>query len=194
MSDDSVSMVVIARITTVYGVKGWVKIHSYTNPIENFIGYQDCYLDRGDQWDPIDFDTVKKHGKGLVALIDGVNDREQARTFCQCDIAISSGDFPDLNADEFYWHQLQGLEVYTEGAGHERLLLGKVDYVMETGANDVLVVRPSHPGITGKSDGAGDENESIDKAERLIPWIKDQVVKKVDIESGVILVDWDPDF
>ncbi|MFT7130931.1 MAG: 16S rRNA processing protein RimM [Gammaproteobacteria bacterium] len=180
MTTSPTDMVVIGKITSVYGVKGWVKIHSYTDPIENFLGYQDCYLDRGDQWEPLDFEAIKLHGKGLVALIDGLSDREEAKRYCQCDVAVRNSELPKLNADEFYWYQLEGLQVSTSGDNGQDLLLGEVDHVMETGANDVLVVR--------KSKG------SIDKAERLIPWIKDQVIKSVDLELGVIRVDWDPEF
>ncbi len=173
-------MVVIGKITTVYGVKGWVKIHSYTDPIENFLGYQECYLDRGDQWEPVDFESIKLHGKGLVALVDGVSDRDEAKRFCQHDIAVRSEELPRLSAGEFYWYQLEGLKVYTVGSNGQDLLLGTVDHVMETGANDVLVVR--------KSEG------SIDQSERLIPWIKDQVIKSVDVGQGIIRVEWDPEF
>jgi len=185
MSDDLAKLQVVAKITAVYGVKGWVKIHSYTDPIENFMDFSDCYLDRGDQWQPIEFESVKRHGKGLVALIEGVDDRELARTYCQHDIAVSSDAFPRLSGDEYYWHQLPGLAVYCAGENGTQLLLGRVDHVMATGANDVLVVRP-----TRGDSGAG----SIDDSERLIPWIKDQVIQKVDLEAGRIQVDWDPEF
>jgi len=185
MSDDLANLQVVAKITAVYGVKGWVKIHSYTDPIENFMAFRDCYLDSGDQWEPIDFESVKRHGKGLVALIDGVDDREQARSYCQRDIAVSSKEFPRLSGDDFYWHQLPGLAVYSTGDGGVQLLLGRVDHVMATGANDVLVVRPCRGG-----NGA----DSIDDTERLIPWIKGQVIQRVDLEAGAIQVDWDPAF
>jgi 16S rRNA processing protein RimM len=185
MTDDLAKLQVVAKITAVYGVKGWVKIHSYTDPIENFMGFRDCYLDRGDQWEPIDFESIKRHGKGLVALIEGVDDRELARTFCQHDIAVSSEEFAPLGGDDFYWHQLPGLAVYATGDNGESLLLGRVDHVMATGANDVLVVLPCR-------DESG--TASIDDTQRLIPWIKDQVIQNVDIEAGTIQVDWDPAF
>ena len=177
---DSSEMVVIGKITSVYGVKGWVKVHSYTEPMENIIGYQSCYIDRGSRWDPIEFQTVKHHGKGFVALIDGVSDRDKAQLYCQCHIAIPLSDIPALEEGEFYWRELKGLKVFAAGPEGQELLLGTVHEMMETGANDVLVVRQS--------------KDSIDKRERLIPWLPEQVIKKVDVEAGLIRVDWDIEF
>ncbi|WP_101759353.1 ribosome maturation factor RimM [Oceanicoccus sp. KOV_DT_Chl] len=177
---DPAELIVVGKITTVYGVKGWVKIHSFTDPMENLLGYQQCFLERGGQWQPLVIEDAKFHGKGLVALIAGVNDREQARLYCQCNIAVERSAMPELEEDEYYWHQLEGLEVYTSGADGKELLLGTVQEMMETGANDVLVVK--------KSKG------SIDKRERLIPWLPDQVIKLVDTDAGLIRVDWDPEF
>ena len=177
---DSPELKVIGKITSVYGVKGWVKVHSYTEPMDNILAYPSCFLQRNGSWQPLVFAAAKHHGKGLVALIDGVSDREQARLYCQCDIAIPAADMPALEKDDFYWHQLQGLEVITTDLEGQQQLLGKVQSMMETGANDVLVVRAS--------------KGSIDKRERLIPWLPEQVVKHVDIAAGTILVSWDAEF
>lgn len=177
---DSSRLLVVGKITTVYGVKGWVKLHSYTEPMENILGYESCLIQLNGSWKPLELDAVKHHGKGLVAKITGVEDREQARIYCQCDIAVDKEDMPPLDEEDFYWHQLVGLSVFTDTAEGELLLLGKVQQLMETGANDVLVVH--------KAQG------SIDRRERLIPWLPDQVVKQVDLEKGLILVDWDPEF
>lgn len=177
---DSSEFVVIGKITSVFGVKGWVKVHSYTEPMENLLAYKNCYLQQNSTWQSLKFSDLKYHGKGLVALIDGVDDREQARLFCQCDIAIVKADMPALPKEDYYWHQLEGLQVFTTSADGKSSLLGKVGYVMETGANDVLVVNPSEG--------------SIDQQERLIPWLPDQVVKQVDLDSQSINVEWDPEF
>jgi 16S rRNA processing protein RimM len=177
MSVDPSKLVVIGKITSVYGVKGWVKVHSYTEPMENLLAYQGCYLQRNGAWHPLVFTAAKQHGKGLVALVDGVDDREQARLYCQCDIAILETELPAADDDEVYWHQLEGLEVYSSEPAQ---LLGRVRHMMETGANDVLVVRGSEG--------------SIDKRERLIPWLLKDVIKEVDIDAGFIRVEWDPEF
>jgi 16S rRNA processing protein RimM len=179
MSESS-DLIVMGKVTSVYGIKGWVKVHSYTEPMENLLAYDDCYLEYDDTWQPVSFKDTKKHGKGLVALINGVETREQAQTYCQRNIAIPISNLPATEDGEYYWHQLEGLEVYTVEPEHQPLLLGKVLQMMATGANDVLVVKHC--------------KGSIDKQERLLPWIPEQVIKDVDIQSGVIKVDWDPEF
>jgi 16S rRNA processing protein RimM len=120
--------------------------------------------------------AAKKHGKGLIARLDGIDAPEKARAFANVDIAVPKTALPDLQPGEYYWSQLENLLVYTESG----VLLGRVDHLMETGANDVLVVKGT--------------DESIDREERLLPWLPDQVVKEIDLDSGVIRVDWDPEF
>lgn len=180
MTQIPADLVVVGKITTVYGIKGWVKVHSFTEPMENILGFKECFLNRNGVWQPLMFEETKRHGKGLVALIDGVEGREQARLYCQCDIAIAATALPELSAEDFYWHQLEGLKVVTIEQGGEPVLLGKVHQMMETGANDVIVVR--------RCQGSLDDNE------RLIPWLPDQVVKSVDLDAAVITVDWPADF
>ncbi|MFA7554521.1 MAG: ribosome maturation factor RimM [Spongiibacteraceae bacterium] len=177
---DASDLIVIGKITAVFGIKGWVKIHSYTDPVENLLDYSSCFLESNKLWEPIEFEAAKFHGKGLVALIKGVSDRDQAQLYCQRNIAVLKSDMPPLAGDEYYLHQLEGLDVYAPDAEGQRLLLGKVHQMMETGANDVLVVHASAA--------------SIDDRERLIPWLPEQVIKLVDIEAGLIEVDWDPEF
>lgn len=185
MTQIPADLVVVGKITTVYGVKGWVKVHSFTDPMENILGYKECFLNRSGVWQPLEFAETKRHGKGLIAFIDGVENREQARLYCQSDIAIAATALPELPAEDYYWHQLEGLQVVTIDTatteqGGEPVLLGKVHQVMETGANDVVIVR--------KCQG------SLDANERLIPWLPDQVIKSVDLAAGVITVDWPADF
>jgi len=108
--------------------------------------------------------------------ITGVDDREDARQYCQLNIVVEKSQFPELEQGEYYWHQLEGLTVIT-CQGDTRL--GVVDSLMETGANDVLVVK-------------GDR-ESLDREERLIPYTE-QFVLRVDLDAGKIDVDWDPEF
>ncbi len=183
MTVDPAKLVVIGKITTVYGVKGWVKVHSYTEPMENFLGYKEFFIKRNNQWEPLAIAKGKHHGKGLIALIGGVDDREQARLYCQCEVAVNVDQMPSLEEDDFYWHQLEGLKVYSSDGNQQQLdkvLLGKVHHMMETGSNDVMVVRSC----------AG----SIDRKERLIPWLPEQVIQDVNLEQGTIEVNWDPEF
>lgn len=175
MSETSAQEIVIGRISGVYGVRGWVKIHSFTEPSENLFGYRGWKIRRRDRWEAIEIDDGKQHGKGLIAHIAGVDDRAGAELLKGCDIAVPRAELPPLEGDEYYWHQLEGLEVYC-GA----VLLGRVDHLLETGANDVLVVRGSEGSLDGR--------------ERLIPWVRGQVIRAVDLDAGRIDVEWDPEF
>ncbi len=120
-------------------------------------------------------------GKGLVAHIAGVDDRTLAEAYSGLEVAVKGDSLPALEEGDYYWSQLQGLQVWcrdVSGAGgtEARVLLGTVDYLIETGANDVLVVKPS--------------TDSIDDRERLIPYLPGDVVTKVDLERAEIEVDW----
>lgn len=165
----------IGRIVGVYGIKGWVRIHSYTEPEENLLGYNDCSIGREGSWKPVSFDAGKHHGKGIIAHIEGLDDRSGAEALKGSEISIPAGALPELEQGEFYWRELEGLAVYSQGS-----LLGCVAHLLETGANDVLVVRSCEG--------------SIDQRERLIPWLRDSVVRSVDLGAQRIEVDWDLEF
>ena len=168
----------VGKITGCYGIKGWVRIHSYTEPMENFLGFGKWLLKRRDGEVPVVFDSGKRHGKGLVAHIDGVDDRTAAEAFKGLEVLVEAESLPRLDDGEFYWHQLEGLQVWCRD-GDESVLLGEVDHLLDTGANDVLVLKPCEG--------------SIDDRERLIPYLVDDVVTRVDTEAGVMEVDWFPD-
>ena len=105
----------------------------------------------------------------------GVDDRTLAESYKGLDVVIARSALPALPEGEYYWRDLQGLQVWChEGEG--RVLLGRVDHLIETGANDVLVVAACEG--------------SIDERERLIPYLPGDSVTGVDLASGVIEVDW----
>jgi 16S rRNA processing protein RimM len=173
------NLVDVGRITAAYGVKGWVKIHSQTEPPENIFDYQPWQLKTRHGVKPITLVEWKPHGKGYVAQLKGIDDRNQAEALCPVGIAVDKSVFPALDADDYYWHQLEGCRVFSL-YNNKRLDFGKVKRIMPTGANDVLVV-------------VGDEG-SIDRNERLIPYVLGQFIQEVDIDNNIITVDWDPDF
>ncbi|MAM69517.1 MAG: ribosome maturation factor RimM [Gammaproteobacteria bacterium] len=168
--------ILIGRIGAVYGIKGWVKLISFANPQENILAYRKFILLDGGQSDTLEIDQSKPQGKGFVAHIRGCDDREQARLYTGKGLYIEKALLPELQAGEYYWHQLTGLRVITSSGDD----LGNVDHLLETGANDVLVVR-------------GD-TRSIDREERLIPYLYGQVVEEVDLDQEVIRVNWDKDY
>lgn len=161
---------VVGRISGLYGVRGWVKVFSETEPRDNILGYSPWYLERGGQWRSAEAEAGRLHGKAVVAKLAGYDDRDQAAELIGTPIAVTRDQLPKLDEGEYYWTDLVGLEVVTV----EGLELGTVDHLFETGSNDVLVVR-------------GDR-------ERLIPFTLGAVVTAVNLEAGRITVDWDPDF
>lgn len=169
-------VVVLGRFNSPFGVQGWVKVYSYTEPMENIQSYKPWLIKQKDGWQPIKVKAVKTQGKGLIAKLDNIDTPEAARLYCEVEIAVPKSALPNLDEGDFYWSQLQNLKVINESGE----LLGRVDHLMETGANDVLVVK-------------GDA-ESIDRETRLIPYVPEQVVRLVDLESGTIRVDWGSDY
>jgi 16S rRNA processing protein RimM len=160
--------IALGYISAVHGIKGWVKVHSWTRPMEAIFEYQPWLL--GEERTPVTIVDGRKQGKGLVVLLPGNESRDQAATLVGQQIFVGRETLPATAKDEYYWSDLEGLEVHTTGGE----VLGRVDRLMETGANDVLVI-------------FGDR-------QHLVPFVQGQYVKRVDLENGLIEVDWDPDF
>jgi 16S rRNA processing protein RimM len=161
-------IVLLGHISGVHGVKGWVKIHSLTDPREAIFQYQPWLL--GESHEEIRFSEGKKHGSRLIALLEDINDREAAEGLVNRSIAVHRDQFPETEAGEFYWTDLVGLRVELE----DGTVLGTLENLLATGAHDVMVVKG--------------------EKQRLIPFVQGQYVKQVDLESGLIVVDWDLDY
>lgn len=175
----------IGEISAVFGVKGWLKVHSFTEPMENILAYDNWLLEKNGQQQSVNIDEARKHGNGIVVHIKDVDDRDVARQYCKSQILIPLASMPLLQEDDYYWHQLEGLQVYQQAVdGQQGVLLGTVDYLLETGANDVLVVKTV-------VDVTADAKQAADL---LIPYLYGDVVKLVDLENGIILVDWQLDW
>jgi len=168
-SDTHDEMVVMGRISGLYGVRGWVKVYSFTSPRENILQYKTWYLREKGNWVPHQLAQGRKHGKGIVALIEGCDDRDVARGWIDTEIAVLQSDLPRLEAGEYYWSDLLELEV----VNLQGVKLGIVDHLLETGANDVLVLK-------------GDR-------ERLIPFVQGPVIHEIDLAAKRMIVDWDPE-
>lgn len=161
------SQVVIGTISGLYGVKGWVKVFSYTDPKENVLRYTP-WLVNGQ---PIDLEDGKPQGKGIIAKLVGVDDRDQAMALLQTDICILREQLPKLPPDEFYWSDLIGLRVINS----EGVDFGCISQLFETGANDVIVVK------------------NADR-ERLLPFVWDDVIERIDLNNREMRVRWAADF
>ncbi len=173
-------MVILGRVSGVYGVKGWIKIYSYTDPAEAIVNYSTWYMRPGNRrsdWAQVELLQGKGHAKTVIARLQGCDDRNLAQLYTGYEIAINSSQLKQLNGiDEFYWRDLIGLKV----VNRQGVVLGKVKHLLETGANDVLVVR---------SDSTNGEHQ-----EHLIPWSFEQVIISVNLEVSLIEVDWQEDW
>jgi len=165
----SADWAILGYVSGLFGVRGWIKVYSHTSPKENILSHPSWYLCRDGQWQEYKLNQGKTHGKGLVAELEGVVDRDQAAALTGAEIAIPRDRLPDIPADEYYWCDLEGKRV----VNLQGIELGRVDYLFETGANDVMVVK--------------------DDRQHLLPFIA-QVIKDVDLDGDLITVDWDPDF
>jgi 16S rRNA processing protein RimM len=173
------NLIVVGRLTSVYGVKGWLKVRSHTEPPENLFTYQPWLLNTLNGFQSVLVEQWHFHSKGFVVKIADTNDCQQAKSLCALDVSIEKTHLSPLGESQYYWHQLQGLRVISR-FNNDETYLGTVKELIPTGANDVLVVR-------------GD-NDSVDRRERLIPYVLNRYVRTVDIENGTIHVDWDPEF
>ena len=168
--------VVLGEIGRVHGLKGWLKLISFTSPIENILDYTHFNAQVGGQPQELEIDEHRRQSKALLVHFKGYDDPETARLLTGTELTIANEKLPQLERGEFYWHQLVGLKVVNQ---HEQVF-GRVSRLLETGANDVLVVKA--------------DSESIDERERLIPYLVDSVVIEVDLENQTIRVDWEADY
>jgi|SRR5690554_3224511 len=179
MADKSSVNLVVGQLAGVFGVKGWIKVRSFTQPEENILNYGSWRLKLATGLRAVEVDAYKVRPQGLVVHFKGIDDRDVAALLGRAEIEVDKAELPELPAGEYYWHQLIGLKVITQVGGTE-LLLGRIAEMMETGANDVMVVRPMEG--------------SLDDRERLIPYVPDLYLVGVDLTSGEVRVDWDPEF
>lgn len=161
--------VILGRVSGVFGVKGWLKVQSYTEPRDNIVRFGAWTLRMNGIDRVFEVEDGQGHAGSVIAKLRGIDDRERARDLVGADIVVPRERLPATEAGELYWTDLEGLEVRTTTG----IVLGKVDHLLATGGNDVLVL-DSTP-------------------ERLIPFIG-SVVKEVDLEQRLIVVDWAPDY
>jgi 16S rRNA processing protein RimM len=162
--------VTLGRVGGVFGVKGWLKVQSYTRPRDNIVRFGAWTLKLNGVERIFDVVDGRRHGGGVVAKLKGIDDRDAARAWAGAEIVVERERLPAAAAGELYWTDLEGLEVRTTSG----TALGKVKYLLATGPHDVLVLDSS--------------------PERLIPFVLGAVVKHVDLAAGVIVVDWSPDY
>lgn len=177
MSTTTSETVVVGQLGAVYGVKGWLKVQSYTDDADAIFSYQPWHLVRQGQSQLAQVEEWRRQNKSLIVKLVGVDDRDHAQLMTGADIVIAADQLPELPADEFYWRDLIGMTVVnTEGYN-----MGVVDQLMATASNDVMVVKAN-------------SNDAFGRTERLVPFIQSLYVVAVDREAKRITVDWPSDF
>ncbi len=166
---DQRELICVGHILGAHGIKGWVRVFSNTSPRENIVNYSPWLMARGDEIKPVEV-TGRLQGKNVLARLDGVEDRTQAEALVGCQLYIEPAQLPALAAGEYYWSDLIGLAVESLQAEP----LGIVTAMMETGADDVMVLK-------------GDR-------ERLIPFVMDEIVTEVDLTKRRMVVNWSPEY
>lgn len=167
---------VLGKVGRVHGLKGWLKLISFTSPIENILDYSRFYANIEGRSQELELDEYRCQNQALLVHFKGYDAPETARLLTGIELSVANESLPTLEQGEFYWHQLEGLKVVNQ----QEQIFGRVSHLIETGANDVLVVRA--------------DKESIDERERLIPYLMDSVVLEVDLEAQTIRVDWEADY
>lgn len=166
--------VIVGTIGAPYGVKGWVKINSYTQEPEGIFDYSPWILADEQEYQ---IDQWRPHGKAIVAKLVNIDSRDDAERIKNMEISIDAEQLPELGNDEFYWRELNGMQVVTT-QGYN---LGVIKEVFNTGANDVIRVMAN-------------SKDAFGQKERLLPFVFDSVVQEVNKIERVITVDWDPGF
>jgi len=160
--------IILGKITGHFGVKGWLKVFSHTQPREEITKYKLIYVYLQGFYELIDNSEWNSSGKNILLKLDKTSDRESASKYINSDLVINRANLPELPDGRYYWNDLEGMQVKNIHGNS----LGTISHMIETGSNDVIVL----------SD------------ERLIPFVLDDVVKEVDLKNRTIIVEWDWDW
>jgi len=159
----------MGHVSAPFGIQGWIKVHPYTETNMGLASYPTWWLGKQGSYQTYEVLEARAQGAEVVARLKGFEDREAALTLRGMEVAVPRSELPKARRDEYYWSDLIGLTVVNT-AGET---FGTVKNLLETGANDVLVV-------------SGEQ-------ERLIPFVR-QVVLGVDLQGKTIQVDWGADY
>ena len=161
--------VFVGKVSSPHGIKGWLKVISYTDPIENILSYKEWFIiNEGGSKKTFSIEDSRIQGKKIIVKLDGNEDRDSAEDLKNKEILVSRIDLPKLQENTFYWNDLLDLPVLDQKGKQ----IGKVDSLFETGSNDVLVI----------------VNEN--KERFLVPFIMEEVIRKVDLVKEFISIDW----
>lgn len=169
-------MVVLGKLSGAFGVKGWLKVHSFTDPESGIFDYPLWQINTSQGWQSFKVEAHRFHHKQAVVLLEGVADRDQAMLLGRAEIGVPKDALPELEDDQFYLFELEGLDVINLHGEH----LGKVERLFDSGGgNQVLSLMPCA--------------ESVDEQKRLIPYVPNFILE-VDLQAQMIKVDWEADY
>ena len=160
--------ILIGKIIGLHGIKGWLKIISFSSPPENIFKYSSIILTNNNIEDVFHIENTRKQGKKILIKLKGIDDRTLAEKYKESTIEINRSDLPDLSEGIYYWEDLIGCEVLNES----KKKIGLVDSFLETGSNDVLII------------------ETNSKKKVLIPFIINESIKEVNLDDKLIIVEW----
>jgi len=162
-------IVILGKIAGAFGVKGWIKVKSYTEPLDNILGYETWQLGRDGKWMPVKIEDARVTDKGVLAKLEGMNSPEEVRLKVGLELGVWRSEMPSPEPGEFYLSDLEGIEAMSSNG--ERL--GRVDHFRSTPAGTVMVIQ-------------GEQ-------EHWVPFVKDRIVK-VELDAGRIVLDWSVDW
>ena len=166
----------LGSINGSHGIRGWVRVFSHTDPMEAILDYSPWVLRKGREVKEVTVSEGRLSGKRLIARLADVESRDIADALIGYEIHVAREALLELERGNYYWFQLEGLAV----RNREGTVFGRIDHMLETGANDVMVVKPTE--------------SSIDNQDRLIPYVMEEVVAEVNQEAGEVVVDWQVDY
>jgi 16S rRNA processing protein RimM len=162
--------IILAKIGKPFGLKGFLKLHTYTQDADSLLEYPTLFLQKKKTWTPCEFEATEWKGAQLFVKFPGMDSPEEANAFTNLLVGVPQSALPSIVGREYYWADLEGLTVVTQ----ENFVLGKVLYLMDSGAGDLMVIKG--------------------ETEHVVPFVLDEVVLKVDLEKKIIEVNWSLDF
>jgi 16S rRNA processing protein RimM len=164
--------VVLGRIASPHGVKGWVKVQGFGHTPETLLQQSAWWIGSRKDWKVFTVVASRAHGNTVLAKLEGLETREAAMALQGSEVGVPRDRFPAAEEGEYYWIDLQGMQVVNREGVH----LGMVDSLFSNGAHSVLVVR-----------------SGVGKGEWLIPFVA-AFVDDVDEGTRRIWVDWRPEW
>ena len=166
MEDDR--KIYLGKITGAHGIKGWLKIQSFSSPPENILNYPQWIINNNGEEDFYSIEKGRKQNNKIVVKLEKIDDRNTAESLINSKIQILRSDLPKLSNENYYWSDLVGLSVLSS----EEEVIGKIESLIATGANDVMVINTS-------------KDERV-----LVPFVMHEIIKEVNVELSYIKIDW----